>query len=69
MSDFSTILVESPDRLIAFGDLESLCDGAYEEVLESGSRHREEISQYSQWEDVIQAMMTPLRHFSTFSSH
>jgi len=58
MSDFSTILASS-DRLIAFDNLELLCKKVYEQVLESGFRHREEISRYSQWEDVVRAMTPP----------
>ena len=56
-SEFSTTLA-SPwgDRGKPFGDPELLCKRVYEQVLESGFRHREEISRYSRWEDVIQVM-------------
>jgi len=58
MSDFS-MTAGSPqaDRVKAFGDLELLCNKVYEQVLKSGFSHRQEISQYSQWEDVVWAMM------------
>jgi len=61
MSEFSTILAAS-ERLIAFNNLELLCKKVYEQVLESGFRHREEISRYSQWEDVVR-VMTPRRQW------
>ena len=41
---------------IACNDLAPLCNRVYEEVLESGFSHREEISRYSQWEGVVKAM-------------
>jgi len=55
-STFSTTPAGSPDRDIACGNLALFCNGVYKNILESGFRHREDISQYSQWEDVIQAM-------------
>jgi hypothetical protein len=61
MSKFSMILAIH-DRLIAFNDLELLCYSVYGKILESGFSRREEISRYSKWEDVIQAM-TPSRHW------
>jgi hypothetical protein len=61
MSEFSTILAGS-ERLVAFDNLELLCKKVYEQVLESGFRHREEISRYSQWEDVVR-VMTPRRQW------
>jgi hypothetical protein len=56
MSNFSMIPASS-DRLLAFDDLELLCKNVYEQVLESGFRHREEISRFSLWEDVVRAMI------------
>ena len=52
----STTTAESPARNLACDDLASLCDKVYEEVLELGFSHREEISRYSQWEGVVKAM-------------
>jgi hypothetical protein len=65
--DFSRT-VGSPARDIACRRLELLCIKAYEQVLKSGFKHREEISRYSQWEDVIQAMPSSRRWYgSTFT--
>jgi len=60
-SAFSTTLAESLDRNIACGNLELFCNGVYEKVLKSGFRHREEISRYSRWEEVIHAMPSSRR--------
>jgi hypothetical protein len=55
-SAFFKTSVGSPARNKVCQELEMLCDRVYEQVLKSGFSHREEISRYSRWEDVIRAM-------------
>jgi len=43
------------DREEACDELESFCRGVYEDVLTSGYRHLEGISQYSCWKGVVEA--------------
>jgi hypothetical protein len=54
-----------PARDKTCDDLALLCNKIYGQVLrvESGFSHREEISRYSQWEEVIQAIAPSMRHW------
>ena len=47
----------SSDREEACDELESFCRGVYKDVLASGYRHLEGISQYSCWKDVVEASL------------